>query len=68
MTMDAPARRGLAHPNEVAAYLGVPERTLQTWRYFNKGPRYSRTGKYVRYRWSDVEAWLDEHAQGGSAA
>ncbi|MEV0626006.1 helix-turn-helix transcriptional regulator [Nonomuraea wenchangensis] len=57
--------RPLGEPAEVAAFLGVPEATLRQWRYMRKGPRYSVVGKYVRYRWSDVERWLDENARGG---
>ncbi|GAA1980408.1 helix-turn-helix domain-containing protein [Nocardiopsis rhodophaea] len=61
------ASRGLGRPTEVAEYLGVPERTLSQWRYLEKGPKWSKVGRHVRYRWSDVEAWLDAN-QGGEAA
>lgn len=56
--------RALGKPAEVAQYLGVPERTLAQWRYLRKGPAYINVGRYVRYRWSEVERWLDEQAQG----
>jgi predicted DNA-binding transcriptional regulator AlpA len=49
----------LPGPPEVAAHLGVPEKTLAEWRYKGTGPRYFRVGKHVRYRWLDVEKWLD---------
>lgn len=52
--------RSLATPPEVAAYLVVPEKTLTQWRYLKKGPRFHVVGRHVRYRWADVEKWLDE--------
>jgi hypothetical protein len=55
-------RSGLGKPVEVADYLGVPEHTLAQWRYRGIGPRYSHVGRHVRYRWGDVEQWLDEQA------
>jgi excisionase family DNA binding protein len=53
-------RRPLGTTDEVAAYLGVPKQTLYTWKCQSKGPRGIRVGKHVRYRWDDVEAWLDQ--------
>lgn len=58
----APQSTGLATSSEVAAYLGVPPRTLDQWAYLGRGPRYSRVGRHRRYRWSDVEKYLDEKA------
>ena len=53
------SRVPLGTTEEVAEYLGgVPVKTLEMWRYKGTGPKYMRVGKYVRYRWSDVEAWL----------
>lgn len=55
-------QKPLARPAEVATYLGVPEKTLTQWRYLKTGPRWSKVGRHVRYRWADVEKWLDEQA------
>ncbi len=52
---------------ELAERLQVPERTLDQWAYTHKGPRYARVGRYRRYRWADVEAWLDANTVGGAA-
>jgi excisionase family DNA binding protein len=49
----------LLSPDEVSAYLGVPVETLRRWRYERRGPSYVRPGKRVRYRASDVEAYLE---------
>lgn len=54
--------RNLATVSEVAAHLGVPVPTLYQWRYKGTGPRGLRVGRHVRYRWSDVEKWLDKQA------
>lgn len=47
---------------EVAEFLGVPVQTLYQWRTLSKGPRGIRVGKHLRYRWADVESWLDAQA------
>lgn len=44
---------------DVAAYLGVPVKTVYEWRTKRYGPTGFRVGRYVRYRREDVEAWLD---------
>jgi excisionase family DNA binding protein len=44
---------------EVATYLRVPLKSLYTWRYTHDGPPSARVGKYLRYRRTDVDAWLD---------
>lgn len=61
-------RRPLATMAEVAAYLKTPVATLYQWRHRGVGPRGSRVGRHVRYRWDDVERWLDEQATGQGAA
>lgn len=60
-------RQPLATKPEAAAYLKVPERTLDQWRYLGKGPRWSKVGRYVRYRWEDLDAYVNENAKGGTA-
>jgi excisionase family DNA binding protein len=64
--MSDPMRR-LATVDEVAEYLGVPPATLYQWRYRGVGPRASRVGRHLRYRWSDIEKYLDAQAQGTAA-
>ncbi len=59
-------RPPLGTVDEVAAYLSVPKQTVFAWRQRGIGPRGIRVGKYVRYRWSDVDAWLEQQA-GGAA-
>lgn len=60
-------RRPLARVEEVSAYLGVPIATLYQWRHRGVGPRASKVGRHLRYRWADVERYLDDQAQGAAA-
>lgn len=48
---------------ELAEYLGVPVTTLYQWRYRREGPPGFRVGRHVRYRWSDVEHWIEGQLQ-----
>lgn len=43
---------------EVAELLGIASATLCRWRARGDGPRWTKTGSWVRYRRVDVEAWL----------
>ncbi|MGH8972896.1 MAG: helix-turn-helix transcriptional regulator [Acidimicrobiia bacterium] len=53
----SPDKRLLA-PDDLAAYLGLPVKTLYQWRYKGIGPPGLRIGRHVRYRPEDVDAWL----------
>jgi Helix-turn-helix domain len=64
----AEIREPLGSPADVADHLQIPEKTLAEWRHHGDGPRYLRVGRYVRYRWADVEEWLAGQARGGDAA
>lgn len=50
--------RPLVTPKEVADYLRKPVKTLTEWRYRGIGPAYTRSGRDVRYDWTDVIAWV----------
>jgi excisionase family DNA binding protein len=58
----------LLKDHEAAGYLKVPVGTLANWRYQGKGPRFVKVGRHVRYRRSDVEAWLEGNARQSTAA
>jgi excisionase family DNA binding protein len=47
---------------EAASLLRVSERTLERLRVTGHGPLYVKTGRLVRYRESDLHAWLDRNA------
>jgi hypothetical protein len=44
---------------EAAAYLGVKVRQLETWRSRQRGPRYRKFSKLVRYAVTDLKAFAD---------
>ena len=46
---------------QLAELLSVPKSTIDFWRASGTGPTFSRLGKHVRYRESDVLAWADEN-------
>jgi len=46
---------------EVAAYLGVTDRTVRTWQVQQQLP-HLKIGGVVRFRPADVVAWAEAHA------
>jgi excisionase family DNA binding protein len=56
-------RRPLAKREEVAEYLQLPVKTLARWASLGIGPPYQKIGRHTRYRWADVERWLDRQQQ-----
>ena len=44
---------------EIAEYLGVPVKTIYEWRQTGRGPVGLRIGRHVKFRISDVQAWVD---------
>ena len=56
----------LTDTNGAAQYLKIPSKTLQKWRstgYANIP--YIRIGRKIRYRPSDLKAYVDRHVIGG---
>jgi excisionase family DNA binding protein len=47
---------------ELAGYLQLPITSLYAWRSRREGPRAIRVGKHLRWRKSDVDAWLERQA------
>ena len=45
---------------ELASYLGVPASSVYYWRTQGKGPPGFQVGKQLRFRATDVDAWLQE--------
>lgn len=46
---------------DAATFMGISRKTLQTWRSRRMGPPYVRVArKCIRYRKSDLQAYLDE--------
>jgi len=55
-------RRPLASPDEVSEYLGVPKGTLTMWRYRKERLAWIKVGRHVRYRWEEIERYLDDQS------
>jgi excisionase family DNA binding protein len=49
---------GLLSTKEAARLLAIHHNTLCKWRIRGVGPRFVKAGHVIRYRRSDIEAWL----------
>lgn len=47
---------------EVAEYLQVPVTTIYAWRTRGEGPRAAAVGRHLRWKRSDVDAWLEQQS------
>jgi excisionase family DNA binding protein len=54
-----PAPTDLLTDEQAAALLNVLPRTLRLWRNTRGLPHIKISGKVIRYRRSDIDAWLD---------
>jgi excisionase family DNA binding protein len=54
--------------DDVVAYLGIPKNTLYRWRVDGEGPRAMKIGKHLRYRRTELEAWLEANTDERPAA
>ena len=52
--------------SNAAAILGRSPRTLEDWRCTGFGPRFIKVGRGVRYRLSDLAAFLDAQTFGNT--
>lgn len=57
----------LIGPEDLAEYLGIPLPTVYAMNSRGTGPRRIRVGKHVRYRKTDVDAWLESRLVVGGA-
>jgi excisionase family DNA binding protein len=51
--------------DQAAEYLAIPKATLYTWRTRRAGfgPRAAKFGSCLRYRRSDLDAWIADHLE-----
>ena len=66
--MSSPQKERLLTTAEVAEWLNLPEGTLRHWRHVHRGPPSLTLGSRVRYRPSEVAAWLERGAKRGDYA
>ncbi|MFE0316572.1 MULTISPECIES: helix-turn-helix transcriptional regulator [Streptomyces] len=55
-------------PKELAEFLGISVASLYTMNTYGTAPRRIRVGRHIRYRRTDVDAWLDSNVIEGRAA
>ncbi len=58
----APILKEWINPNEVSREYGFSVSTLAKWRMINKHLKFSKIGKYVKYKRSDIIEFLEAHA------
>lgn len=46
---------------DVSEYLGVPVKTIYSWRMDRSGPPCIRVGKHLRFVQEEVVAWVEAH-------
>lgn len=52
-------RDRLLTPEEYCKWRGISKASAAQERYLGKGPKFIKAGRSVRYRASDLTAWLD---------
>lgn len=69
--MEEAMESNLMSPADLGRKIGKSPAALAQWRYLGIGPKFIKLGRSVRYRTSDVEAWLDsqtmQRTSGGAA-
>lgn len=60
LTHPVPGLEPVLTTSELAAHLGVPVQTIHDLRHCGRGPRGIRVGRELRFRLSEIEAWLTE--------
>lgn len=53
--------RDYLRSKQAAVYTGFSDETLRNWRVRGVGPRYQKLVGQIRYRLTDLDAWLDAH-------
>jgi predicted DNA-binding transcriptional regulator AlpA len=58
----------LLTPDETSELLRVPVQLLYRWRYERRGPPSFKIGRYVRYRRTDLQTWIDRQVSSSGTA
>lgn len=65
---DAVERRKLATDPEFCEFAGLSRGQSAQLRYTGRGPKFIKvTGRQVRYRWADIEQWLEQRTAQSTA-
>lgn len=53
---------------QAADFLNISVRSLQSWRVRGGGPAYLKLGRSVRYRYRELQTWLDANLAASTSA
>ena len=56
----------LMTPEQVAEEWGISQQTLAQWRSQNRGPKFIRVGRSVRYHATDLADYIDRQRRQGT--
>jgi excisionase family DNA binding protein len=65
VTVAAMSDDSLLDPDQLAAYLKIPKRSIYGWRVKGIGPPAIKVGKYLRWQRADVDEWLRQQREEG---
>ena len=57
----------LLDTTQAAALLGINKNTLEIWRVQGRSPKFLKIGRNVRYRLSDIEAFLENSVKNSTS-
>ncbi|WP_309499702.1 helix-turn-helix domain-containing protein [Sulfurovum sp.] len=60
-TLLAVGQKEWLNPREVNSQYGLSVSTLAKWRMYNLNLVFSKIGKYIKYKRSDIEAFLESN-------
>lgn len=67
-TANAKPQSNLLDTEDAADYLGVAPRSLEVWRCVKRHSiPYIKVGRLVKYRQTDLDAWLESRTVGAAA-
>ena len=67
LAIDRPDADALLTEAQAADFLNLSVRTIQAWRNKWAGPLYIRLGRTIRYRRSDLVAWIEKERRRAEA-
>ena len=53
----------LGNESQAADYINSNPRTMERWRHTGDGPPFIKVGRLVRYRFADLDRWLDQQTR-----
>jgi len=57
--MEAASESNALSLQQASRYIGVSQAALRTWKRDRKGPAFFRAGKLLKFRKTDLDAWIE---------